>query len=90
MRLKKRASSEKRSKKSSFVPEEQRIIEPTELPEKAKFNGYREYEVQDLIIKRHNIRFLLAEYVTLQGKTIVGKLPEEYQGHYGVTLRKSN
>lgn len=84
---KKRAGSEKRSKKSSFVADEQRIIEPIELPEGAKFNGDREYDVQDLIIKRHNIRFLLAEYVTRAGKTIVGQLPEEYQGHYGVTLR---
>ncbi|MDJ0682219.1 MAG: transposase [Xenococcaceae cyanobacterium MO_167.B52] len=86
---KKRAGSEKRSKKISFVPDEQRIIEPIELPEGAKFNGYREYDVQDLVIKKHNIRFLLAEYVTQAGKTIVGQLPEEYQGqgHYGVTLR---
>lgn len=83
----KRAGSEKRSKKTSFVADEQRIIEPIELPEGAKFNGYREYDVQDLILKRHNIRFLLAEYVTSEGNTIVGKLPQEYQGHYGLTLR---
>jgi uncharacterized coiled-coil protein SlyX/DNA-binding transcriptional MerR regulator len=83
----KRAGSAKRSKKTSFVADEERVIEPIELPESAKFNGYREYDVQDLILKRHNIRFLLAEYVTSDGKTIVGKLPEEYQGHYGVTLR---
>lgn len=83
----KRAGSEKRSKKTSFVADEERVIEPLELPEGAKFNGYREYDVQDLVVKRHNIRFLLAEYVTCDGKTIVGKLPEEYQGHYGVTLR---
>lgn len=57
-----------------------------ELPEGAIFNGYREYDVQDLILKRHNIRFLLAEYVTVEGKTIVGKLPDQYQGHYGATL----
>lgn len=83
----KRAGSAKRSKKTSFVADEERVIEPMELPESAKFNGYREYDVQDLVLKRHNIRFLLAEYVTTDGKTIVGKLPEEYQGHYGVTLR---
>lgn len=82
----KRAGSEKRSKKTSFVPDEERLIEPEELPEGATFNGYREYDVQDLIIQRHNIRFLLAEYVTPEGKTIVGKLPPEYQGHYGPTL----
>ena len=83
----KRAGSQKRSKKTNFVADEERVIEPVELPLGSKFNGYREYDVQDLILKRHNIRFLLAEYVTDDGKTIVGKLPEEYLGHYGVTLR---
>ncbi len=84
----KRAGSDKRSKKLNFVVDEQRIIEPEEeLPDGATFNGYREYDVQDLIIKRHNIRFLLAEYVTVEGKTIVGKLPREYLGHYGPILR---
>lgn len=84
----KRPGSDKRSKKLNFVVDEERIIEPEEeLPDGATFNGYREYDVQDLIIQRHNIRFLLAEYVTLEGKTIVGKLPKEYQGHYGPTLR---
>ena len=82
----KRAGSDKRSKKKSLVVDEERIREPEELPEGATFNGYREYDVQDLILKRHNIRFLLAEYVTVEGKTIVGKLPREYQGHYGPTL----
>ena len=72
----KRAGSQKRSKKTSFVADEQRVIEPVELPEGAKrkarasgspgvrlckkFNGYREYDVQDLVVKRHNIRFLLS------------------------------
>ncbi|MGK7876450.1 MAG: transposase [Xenococcaceae cyanobacterium] len=42
--------------------------------------------MQDLILKRHNIRFLLAQIVTVEGKTIVGKLPDQYQGHYGPTL----
>ena len=83
----KRAGSEKRSKKLNFEVDEERIIEPEEeLPKGATFNGYREYDVQDLIVQRHNIRFLLAEYVTVEGKTIVGKLPQQYHGHYGPTL----
>lgn len=59
-----RATSErladKRSKKTTFVVDEERVIEPEELPEGSRFNGYREYDVQDLILKRHNIRFLKA------------------------------
>lgn len=84
----KRPGSDKGSKKLNFVVDEERIIEPSEkLPSGAIFNGYREYDVQDLVLHRHNIRFLLAEYRTLSGKTIVGKLPREYLGHYGPTLR---
>ena len=66
----KRAGSAKRSKKTSNDVDEQRVIEPLVLPEGARFNGYREYDVQDLIVKRHNIRLLLEEYVTAEGKTI--------------------
>lgn len=80
---KKRAGSEKRSKKLNFVVNEERVIEPEWLPAGSTFNGYREYDVQDLVIERHNIRFLLAEYITPEGKTVVGKIPSEYQGHYG-------
>jgi uncharacterized coiled-coil protein SlyX len=54
----KRPGWDKRSKKTDFVVDEERIIEPEDLPEGATFNGYREYDVQDLLLARHNIRFL--------------------------------
>ena len=83
----KRAGSAKESKKSNFEIDEEITIQPDSIPENAKFNGYRSYDVQELIIKRHNIRFQLAEYMTEEGKTIVGELPTEYQGkHYGPGL----
>ena len=83
----KRAGSAKESKKSSFEIDEEITIQPNSIPENAKFNGYRNYDVQELIIKRHNIRFQLAEYITADGKTVVGELPTEYQRrHYGPGL----
>jgi hypothetical protein len=83
----KRAGSAKESKKTNFEVDEEIRIQPNSIPENAKFNGYRNYDVQDLIIKRHNIRFQLAEYITADGKTVVGELPKEYQGrHYGPGL----
>ena len=36
----KRAGSDKRSKKMSLVVDEERVIEPEDLPEGARFNGY--------------------------------------------------
>jgi Transposase IS66 family len=83
----KRAGSAKNSKKSMMEIDEEISIQPENIPDNAKFNGYRSYDVQELIIKRHNIRFQLAEYITEEGKTIVGELPTEYQGkHYGPGL----
>jgi hypothetical protein len=83
----KRAGSAKNSKKASFESDEEITIQPDSIPEQAKFNGYRSYDVQELIIKRHNIRFQLAEYITADGTTVVGELPKEYQGrHYGPGL----
>lgn len=83
----KRPGSAKRSKKEGFKPDEERIIEPEHVPSGASFNGYREYDVQELIVKAHSIRFKLAEYVSAEGETIVGQLPVEYVGHYGPTLK---
>jgi hypothetical protein len=84
----KRPGSAKGSKKLSFEIDEERIIQPEVIPANTKFNGYRSYDVQELKIERHNIRFRLAEYVSGDGSTIVGQLPAEYRnnGHYGPTL----
>lgn len=83
----KRPGSAKRSKKVGFEVHEERIIPPTAIPTGAKFNGYRDYDVQELRLERHNIRFRLAEYVREDGTTLVGQLPEAYRrGHYGPLL----
>jgi len=77
----------KRSKKGGFAIDRVEIIQPPVIPAGAKFNGYRTYDVQELLLRRQNIRFQLAEYVTVSGETVVGQLPEAYQGgHYGPTL----
>lgn len=84
---KKRPGSAKRSKKLGFEPHEERIIVPTDIPNTAKFNGYRDYDVQELTLERHNIRFRLAEYIREDGTTLVGQVPTEYRhGHYGPLL----
>ena len=84
----KRPGSTKRSKKAGFEVDEEKIIQPEEIPAQAKFNGYRDYDVQELKLERHNIRFRLAEYITADGKTIVGQVPPEYRrGHYGPNKR---
>jgi hypothetical protein len=84
----KRAGSEKRSKKAEFEVDEEKKIEPEELPEGAKLHQYRQYDVQEISIERRNIRFLLGEYDLPSGERVRGELPPEYRqtGHFGPTL----
>jgi uncharacterized coiled-coil protein SlyX len=85
--IEKRAGSEKRSKKKGFVVDEERTVEPKELPKDSRFNGYRIYDIQEIEIRRRNIRFKLAEYLTRDGKTVVGELPGGFEeGHFGPKL----
>lgn len=77
----------KRSKKLDFKVDEWCEIQPHEIPEGSKFNGYRTYDVQEIVLQRRNIRFQLAEYVSPDGKTLVGKLPKAFNhGHFGPKL----
>lgn len=83
----KRPGSSKRSKKKGFGLYKERIIQPEEIPATAEFNGYRDYDVQELQLECYTIRFRLAEYLLEDGTTVSGQLPPEYrQGHFGPFL----
>ena len=83
----KRSGGRKGTKKQRLQVTEERVIEPPEVPPDATFNGYRDYDVQELSIAGRLIRFKLAEYIDGEGKSIVGNLPDGYQGHYGPILK---
>lgn len=54
------------------------------LPTDAEFKGWAPYVCQDLLLVRHNTRFLRAKYHSPStGKTYYADLPPGYHGHYG-------
>lgn len=85
---KRRRGSGKRSKKKGFAADRTEKIEPSNLPEGATLHQYREYDVQELVIARCNIRFLLGEYILPDGRIVRAQLPSEYQQthHFGPVL----
>jgi len=84
-----RAGSNKKSKTAELEVHEEKVLSPSDLPEGSRFKGYRDYVVQDLKIKSHNIRYRLACWVTPNGKTITAQLPFDAQGsHVGATLKQ--
>lgn len=85
----KRAGSEKKSKTAKLtIHSTPEPIAPSEpIPQGSRFKGYREFVVQDLIIRSHNTRYRLERWVTAQGETLRGELPPELRGrHFGPEL----
>ena len=64
-----RPGSKKRKKKVTI--HRNKVIQPEgNLPEGARFKGYRDYVVQDIVIKANNIRYRLAYYQLPDGSTV--------------------
>lgn len=79
----KRPGSAKRSKTTKLAIQEDRVISPgVPIPAGSRFKGYRDFVVQGLVIKAHNIRYRLEVWQTTDGKLLTGRLPEALQGRH--------
>jgi hypothetical protein len=84
---KKESRKGKAKRKKKIEIHEEKIVKPKNIPKDAKFVGYYDVDVQDIIIKPHNTRYKLAQYVTKEGKYITAKLPNNAKTkHFGVDL----
>ena len=85
----KRPGSAKRSKTAELAIHEDHVIPPeTPIPTGSRFNGYRDFVVQGLKIQTHTTRYRLECWRTPEGSLLVGKRPDELQGHhFDPTLR---
>ena len=83
-----RPGSKKRNKTRKLTIHEDKIVHPNvPIPPGARFKGYRDFVVQDLVIRAHTTRYRLARWVTAQGETLMGQLPAWLaNGHFGPEL----
>ncbi|GKT13081.1 MAG: hypothetical protein ISEC1_P2083 [Thiomicrorhabdus sp.] len=84
---KKMKKKPRRKKKKNLEVHDEKIIQPDNIPKGARFKGYKDIIVQDIVITHHNTRYLLAQYQTEEGKYVTAKLPKGITGHWGSTLR---
>ena len=83
----KRAGSEKRSKTTYLEIHKTKPIEPENIPAGSEFKSYKDFVVQDIVIKPLNTRFRLKVYQTPDGGYVTGKIPAYLNGkHFGPTL----
>jgi len=68
--------------------EEHLEIDPSTLPDDAKFQGYDPVIIQDLRIETDNVRFYRARYYSAsEQKNYTAPLPDGYKGQFGPTIR---
>lgn len=81
----------KKSKKAELEVDDQveLDVDKDELPKDAKFIGKRTIVIQEMVIKRRNIEFIIKRYWSQElGKVIEAEIPEEFKGNeFGPQLR---
>ena len=76
----------KSSKKAEIKIDREEVVkvQTEELPSDAKFKGYVEDVVQDILLKTDNVLFRKEKYYSASsGKIYLAKLPRGYEGQFG-------
>jgi len=84
----KRPGSDKRSKTKDLKIDETIVLEPDLLPPGARLEGYRDFVVQDLVVKTHTTRYRRAVYRLADGSLCIAARPAGIDSHFGVHLKQ--
>ncbi len=83
-----RRKTKRRGKGSKrLIIDEDRIVAAAVAPG-SRFKGYEDYVVQDLVVRRHVVRFRRERRLMPGGTTVVAPLPPGIVGHFGAELRR--
>ncbi len=84
----KRPGSAKRQKTKDLHIDQDIVLKPDDLPPGAVLEGYRDFVVQDLIVKSNNTRYRRAVYRLPDGTLRVAQRPADISSHFGLGLQQ--
>jgi Transposase IS66 family len=76
------------AKRTRLGIDETRILKPDSLPEGARFKGYEDFIVQDIVIKPWTVLYRRERWRLPSGETVVAALPKEAASHFGPALKR--
>jgi hypothetical protein len=76
------------AKRTALAIDETRILKPDSLPDGARFKGYEDFIVQDIVIKPWTVRYRRERWLLPSGKTLVAALPKSVSSHFGPELKR--
>ena len=80
----------KKSKKAEIQIDQEQVVkvDPSVLPKDAKFKGYQDVVVQDILLRTNNILFHKQKYYSASTrKTYLGEIPRGYEGQFGPGIK---
>ncbi len=76
------------AKRGALAHDETRILKPDSLPEGARFKGYEDFIVQDIVIMPWTIRYRRERWLLASGETVLAALPKGVSSHFGPELKR--
>ena len=76
------------SKRAKLTITETKVVEAENVPDHARFKGYEEFLVQDLVMQPRTVLYRRARWLLATGETVVAPLPAGIVGHFGPELRR--
>jgi hypothetical protein len=76
------------AKRAALAIDETRILKPDSLPDGARFKGYEDFIVQDIVILPWTVRYRRERWLLPSGETVVAALPKSVGGHFGPNLKR--
>ena len=76
------------AKRTALAIDETRILKPDSLPDGARFKGYEDFIVQDIVIKPCTVRYRRERWLLPSGETVAAALPKGVSSHFGPELKR--
>jgi hypothetical protein len=84
----KRKPGRRGPKRSKVIINETKVVEAQNIQAGARFKGYEDFIVQDIIIEPRTVLYRRERWVLPSGETVVAPLPAGTIGHFGAELKR--